>query len=163
MYYLLCIKHQPKPQKIHVPLMHFTEIRLFANLPLRGIETEKSAQLKGGEFHQIVAFFILEDALSLWYTKYDQKSNIFNRGHIYLSETAGCAKSKPNSVTIQMKLYFRYFRVVLFILQRSRSKKNYGFSDFLFFVIFYRQALFSVKAQKEIMCYTELLQLSHQS
>ena len=90
-------------------------------------------------------------------------SNIFNRGHIYLSETAGCAKSKPNSVTIQMKLYFRYFRVVLFILQRSRSKKNYGFSDFLFFMIFYRQALFSVKAQKEIMCYTELLQLSHQS
>ena len=55
-----------------------------------------------------------------------------------------------------MKLYFRYFRVVLFILQRSRSKKKYGFSDFLFFVIFYRQALFSVKARKEIMCYTEI-------
>ena len=34
--------------------------------------------------------------------------------------------------------------------------------DFLFFMIFSRQALFSVKEQKEIMRYTELL-LSHQS
>ena len=134
----MCIKHQPKPPKIHVPLMHFNEIGLFSNLPLRGIETEKSALLKGSEFHQI-----LEDALSVWYTKYDQKSNIFNRGHIYLSETVGCAKSKPvspykwNFISGIFAWYYLFFKDL---------KKNYGFLDFLFFMIFSRQAVFSVKA-----------------
>ena len=75
------------------------------------------------------------------------------------SYVKGTMTPPPPYYPLQMKLRLRYFRVVLFLLQRFKKIWIFRFS---FFYDLYRQALFSVKELKEIISCTELL-LSHQS